>query len=240
MIVPLTRVVHDHFHGKTITYWLLTKAFANRSMIAESLFRSRHAWRFVVLASLVLLALHWGGDATRTALAYGREPIQAGEWLRLVTGHWVHLNGTHVAMNIAGLWLLALLDIEDGAPSAYLLRSAVLSLAVGVMLYVLEPGLYWYVGLSGVLHGLFVIVLFRSIYPRRDLLALVALLLLLVKLIWEHYHGALMQGTLDAPVIVSAHSYGALAGFAYALVESIHDRMMSHSQAGHPSDHERK
>ncbi len=200
-------------------------------MIAESLFRSRHALRFVVLASLALLALHWGGEGTRSALAYGRDAIVSGEWQRLVTGHWVHLDGRHLSMNIAGLWLLALLDLEESGPLAYLLRSAALSLGVGLMLFLCQPDLNWYLGLSGVLHGLFVIVLLRSAYLKRDKLALVVLLLLLVKLGWEHYHGALSQDALSAPVIVSAHSYGALVGFVYVAISGLVVRLKLIRQA---------
>ncbi|MGH8458561.1 MAG: rhomboid family intramembrane serine protease, partial [Nevskiales bacterium] len=96
-----------------------------------------------------------------------------------------------------------------------------LSLAVGLMLYGAEPDLYWYVGLSGVLHGLFVIVLLRSAFLRRDRLALFVVIVLIGKLAWEHYHGALTQGMLAAPVIVSAHSVGALAGLVYAAVSCL-------------------
>jgi hypothetical protein len=78
----------------------------------------------------------------------------------------------------------------------------------------------WDVGFSGVLHGLCVIVVIRMVLTKHDAFALIALVILMGKLVWEHYHGALTQAALEAPVIVSAHSYGALAGFVYALAES--------------------
>jgi rhomboid family GlyGly-CTERM serine protease len=191
-------------------------------MITERLLSSSRHWAFAALASLLIVILQAGGNATRFALQYDRAGLQAGEWYRLLSGHWIHLDWRHALMNMAGLWLLALIDVEERTARRTLLagalRSGVLSVAVGLALYVRVPQLDWYLGLSGVLHGLFVIVLLRALWWRRDALTALVVLLLIGKLVWEHYHGALTQDVLGAPVIVSAHSYGAAAGLAYAVI----------------------
>jgi rhomboid family GlyGly-CTERM serine protease len=191
-------------------------------MITERLFHSSRQWLFAALASLLILVLQAGGTGVRFALQYDRAALQAGEWYRWLTAHWVHLDWRHAGMNVAGLWLLALIDAEDRPLRRGLmtntLRCGWLSLAIGLALHLRQPQLHWYLGLSGVLHGLFVIVLVRALWWQGDRIALVALCILIGKLIWEHYHGALTQDALAAPVIVAAHSYGALAGLIYALV----------------------
>lgn len=140
------------------------------------------------------------------------------QWYRLLTCHWVHLDWRHAGMNVAGLWLLCLIDTRTQRFWSNGLRCLWLCVAVGAALYILQPGLDWYVGFSGVLHGLFVIALFGLAWHERDRFAIVVLMVLMGKLVVEHYHGALSQGVLNAPVIVEAHSYGALAGLLYSVV----------------------
>jgi rhomboid family GlyGly-CTERM serine protease len=202
-------------------------------MIAERLFRSSATWAFASLASLTILCLQLGGEALREVLQYDRVGLEtAGEWYRLLTGHWVHFNWQHAQMNVAGLWLLTVLDTDKTGLRASLLRSLILSLVVGLALHTGHPELRWYVGLSGVLHGLFVIMLVTSAWRQRSGLAMAVLFILIGKLAWEHYHGALTRAALDVPVIVAAHTYGALAGLAYAFV-----MLMTRPRPGSSSNH---
>lgn len=196
-------------------------------MISERIRRSRSTWLFALLASLLILALQLGGETSRQLLLYERTAIESGDWYRLLSCHWLHLDWTHAGMNIAGLWLLALIDTLNRGIGTQLCRSLFLCLAVGLLLYALEPQLQWYVGLSGVLHGLFIIVLLDMIHGRRDPLALAVLAVLIGKLAWEHYHGALTQDALSAQVIVSAHSFGALAGLGYSGTGILATRLMT-------------
>jgi rhomboid family GlyGly-CTERM serine protease len=205
-------------------------------MIAEWRARSSAGWRFAALASLLVLALQAGGQELRLLLQYDRAGLQAGEGYRLVTGHWVHLDWAHALLNVAGLWLLAVLDAGRTGLRWQALRCLLLCLAVGGALYACNPEVGWYVGLSGVLHGLFVIVLVQIVLRQRtDPLAALVLALLIGKLAWEHYHGALTQGLLQTPVIVAAHSYGALAGFGYAALAAVVARA-HRGQAHNPRD----
>jgi membrane associated rhomboid family serine protease len=81
----------------------------------------------------------------------------------------------------------------------------------------LMPQLHWYVGLSGVLHGLLTagaVAWWRG-EDRRLTIALWTILL--GKLAWEQWHGALpLSG--DLTVIVSAHLYGAVSGLIAGLM----------------------
>jgi rhomboid family GlyGly-CTERM serine protease len=186
-------------------------------MIAEREGRSSTGWVFALLGSLLILGLQAGGQDLRLLLQYDRAGLQMGEWHRLLSGHWVHLDWRHAWLNVTGLWLLVLLEAGRAGMRSQLLRCLLLCLAVSAGLYAFNPELDWYVGLSGVLHGLFVIALTHLLYRQRDPVALVVLMALIGKLAWEHYHGALTQNLLQAPVIVAAHGYGALAGLIYAV-----------------------
>ena len=86
----------------------------------------------------------------------------------------------------------------------------------------LNPELYWYVGMSGLLHGL----LAAGIVTRlKDIDAETAILLLLLiaKISWEQWSGPVpgSESTSGGPVIVDAHLYGALGGVLGAFLARI-------------------
>jgi rhomboid family GlyGly-CTERM serine protease len=163
-----------------------------------------------VAALLVLPAL--AGPAAVAALRYERAAIAAGQWWRLLSCHLVHFDARHLALNLAGLGLLWWLFVADARPRDWLVVALAAALAVGGGLYLREPGVGWYLGLSGVLHGAWAAAgLFA--WRRFRLEALVTLSLLAAKLAAERWLGPL-SGALDAalPVIVAAHLDGALGG----------------------------
>ncbi len=168
---------------------------------------------FVVVFAAVVIEL--AGDPARELLRFQRDKVLDGEWWRLVTGHFTHLGPQHLALNLAGLLLVVFLTGRNQTARTWLL---VMLAGMGVIdagFLLLDAELRWYVGLSGVLHGLLVAGLMAGLRERRN----ESLLLLAVvagKLLWEQFAGALPGSTLSAggPVIVNAHLYGALGGAA--------------------------
>jgi hypothetical protein len=81
------------------------------------------------------------------------------------------------------------------------------------------------VGLSGVLHGLFVAGALASLLAgfRAELLLLG---LLAVKLVWEHFQGALpgSESLAGGTVLIEAHLYGAITGVLAAAILLIYRR----------------
>jgi rhomboid family GlyGly-CTERM serine protease len=177
--------------------------------------RAHRLAALLVVAALLTLPTLAGGSVQ--ALRYERAAIAAGQWWRLVSCHLVHFDARHLALNLAGLGLLWWLFAADARPRAWLLVALVAALAVGLGLYLLEPAVGWYLGLSGVLHGGWAAAAVFA-WRRRRLEALVTGALLAAKLVAERAFGPL-SGALDAslPVIVAAHLYGALGGAAAAL-----------------------
>lgn len=182
----------------------------------------RAKWRRYRATALVcviaLLAVAQGlGPELIAKLRYERTAIAAGEWWRLLTGQLVHLNATHLAMNLVALVLLWGLYVTDARPREWLLIALGAFLATGLGLWFLEPDLAWYVGLSGALHGLWAGggIACRKRWPLESSVTLV---LLVGKLILEAWQGP-VSGLLGAslPVITAAHRYGALGGGAAAL-----------------------
>lgn len=156
---------------------------------------------------------------TTTALRYERGAIQSGEIWRLITGNLVHLGWEHLLLNLTGLILIWLLFGRLLSARQWWIVSFVNCLAVGLGLLIFNPKLVWYVGLSGMLHGLFVtglLINLRNGYKLEWLL----LVAIVGKLIWEQFHGA-MPGSAEiagGAVIVDAHLYGAISGIVTGLL----------------------
>lgn len=171
---------------------------------------------FFATAGLVCLALATAGDAGRWALRYDRTAIATGQLWRLLSGHFVHLDFRHTAVNIVGLALIAALfaRLYDGV--RWLCISVMSIVAVDVGLWFANPEVQWYVGASGWLHGLMAAGAIAQWKQRRGEAALLGAFLV-AKLAWEQWSGALPFASVQSDVIVDAHLYGAVGGALVAL-----------------------
>lgn len=154
-----------------------------------------------------------------TLMRYERAPLQAGELWRLVTAHLVHLGWTHALLNIAALLLIAIGFGPLFRPGQWLLAGLSSALAADAGLWFLHPGVNWYVGLSGVLHGL-VAAAAVGLCRARARLGLVIAVVLAAKLLGEAITGPLpyTASIAGGHVIVQAHLWGALGGAVWALL----------------------
>lgn len=177
-------------------------------------------WRAPLLLAGVLVLMQWLAGSAWEQVRYDRQAILAGEFLRLVTAHLIHLDFTHLGWNLAGLALVAwLFGREFRAPEwALILASSTVAVDLGFLW--LEPQLEWYVGFSGVLHGLMAAGLCAWLWRTPDSLTALVATVFAAKLAWEHFAGPLpfTAGSLDVPVVHQSHSYGAVGGAVAALV----------------------
>src|SRR6185503_4393794 len=141
----------------------------------------------ITIAALILLAAI-GGDTVRLAGRYEREAVLDGELWRLVTGHLVHLGWSHTVLNLAGLALVWALFASAlrGMHGLWVLVASIAAIDAGFLIN--EPQLDWYVGFSGVLHGLFAAGVIASIRAREPEAWLLGALFV-VKLGWEQLIG---------------------------------------------------
>ena len=166
---------------------------------------------------LLVVALGLGGEETRLALRYERVAIQAGEYWRLVSAHMVHLGWSHLLLNLAGFVMVWMLFSRAFSLAGWLCITLASMLAMDLGFFFLDRELGWYVGLSGLLHGLFMAgaanEMWRGLKEGYLLFGFGCL-----KLLWEQTAGPipLTQETSGGPVIVNAHLYGAIGGFAAA------------------------
>jgi len=171
----------------------------------------------LVFGPLVLLSLF--GHTVNPLLQYARAPILAGEWWRLVTGHFVHIDAAHLALNCAVIlaWLYVFRERESPLVVATrLLAYAVLS---GLGMLAFSPDLTWMLGASALTYALIAGSALRAAIVGPRMLGLIVLAGLAARIgaeqIWslESWFGHFV----DYPIATAAHGHGVVAGLVFEL-----------------------
>ena len=177
--------------------------------------QTRHTYWLVIFILCVVIQLF----NLSAEMRFDRQFIAQGQLWLLFSGHLAHLNWNHLGLNMAGLLLVVIFFSAYMSLLGWLLLSLWSALIVSLGLYFFNPEIYWYVGLSGVLHGLFIV---GGAYEFRHYKASGGVLLILIaaKLIWEQWSGALpgSEAMTGGHVVVDAHLYGAIAGGVFFVV----------------------
>lgn len=169
-------------------------------------------WGLALGVAVVLMLAAALPEPWQDALSYQRGAVVEGlQGWRLLGAQALHLGWPHLWLNL-GAWLLLCLLLLPGVSARSLslvLAGSVVGTASGLLL---TPGLAWYVGFSGALHGVLgggAILLLRA----RPALAASLLLGLAIKLLWDVLSGG-GSGGLPAGtrVVVEAHVWGSLGG----------------------------
>lgn len=175
-------------------------------------------WFFCgALILAVCLPLCW--PTALASLMWQRDGLANAQYWRLITAHLVHLNLRHLLLNLLGLILICELLWDDlPLPDAVALL-LVSALGVSLLLWLNQPQLMWYAGLSGVLHGLWAGCAGTGFLRKKSLFYASALLLLAAKL-------ACPPDSLAAmPVVPVAHLYGALSGLLWLCLRQLQQTM---------------
>jgi len=169
---------------------------------------------FPVVLVAVLLAFQGLGADALPVLRYERSAVLSGEAWRLVTGHLVHADMVHLGWNALGVLIVAFLFARDYSWRQWLVILWVSIATTDLGFLLLEPRLEWYVGFSGVLHGLMAAGLVAWLRTSRDAITWIVTGLFAAKLAWEHFAGPLpfTAASLELPVVHEAHTYGAIGG----------------------------
>jgi rhomboid family GlyGly-CTERM serine protease len=175
------------------------------------------AYGMALLGACALLAVpELLGEPARAAMSFDRSAIGDGEWWRLLSAHFVHLDAAHALLNGFGVVLMWALFARDYSPWRWAAIYCGSALAVSAGLWFLDPKLQWYVGASGALHGVMTAGTIAHL-RRRDLDGWILAVFIVLKLAYEQFAGALpFAGTADT--IVDAHLYGAIGGVVLALL----------------------
>jgi rhomboid family GlyGly-CTERM serine protease len=159
-------------------------------------------------------------------MVFLRENIQQGELWRIWTGNLVHSNLYHLALNLTGFWLFVFIFKELMNTTQLLISLVFLISGVGLGLYFFNPQLYWYAGLSGALYGLFIVGAIYAFIGKDTLTALLILIVIPAKIIWDHLHNAGQTNAhlIGVPVSTDSHIYGISSACIISIVILIQHR----------------
>ena len=173
----------------------------------------------LILAILILSIALVITQSFQHELMFYREQINRDQWWRLISGNFVHSNYPHLFMNLAGLWILGLLFIDSLSLKTFILSSIILSLFVGLGLYYYNPELQRYYGVSGVLHGLFLVGATTAILQKDIFTGVSTALLIITKTIWDLINGGNDSSAelIGVAVATDAHLYGVIGAILISI-----------------------
>jgi rhomboid family GlyGly-CTERM serine protease len=165
-------------------------------------------------ALLVGLASFWVQMAFPELKYVADSPI-FWRFFTAIAAQLAHLSVHHLILNIAAMGMITW-GLAPWWSSKQWLGWATISAACVALGLILTPNIQWYVGLSGMLHGLLVAglvhILFSHAATRVKTIAAIILLSVLIKLYIEAYWGGLWLDatSMGGPVLPEAHRFGAL------------------------------
>ena len=171
----------------------------------------RHILPITIVFIVTFIGLF--GSDVQLWLRFDRNAILSGEVWRLFTGHLAHLSWAHLAMNLLGLALVWGLFDRHLPTKRWFHVMLFGGFGISLLLLVVDSHLLYYVGLSGVLHAMFIVgCLYDLRTGRWD--SKLLLILIIAKLLWEQWYGPLpgSEKTAGGSVVVDAHLFGALMG----------------------------
>lgn len=183
------------------------------SRLSAARFAKIAHWQLPLAIILLATIIAAFGDTGSALLKYDRLAIAAGDYWRLLSGHFAHLGPQHLLLNLAGLILVWLLVGRQYTTPEWLLVTAITLAVTSGGFWLFDPNLLWYVGLSGILHGLLLAGALRGL-RSTSMESVIIIVAVVGKLIYEQIVGPLpgSEATAGGTVITNAHLFGAIGG----------------------------
>lgn len=197
--------------------------FKNKSRTLKAKFPllSQSTYTPAVIAIAAVIAFSFLSEI-EALFIYSRDEINSGEVWRLITGHLFHTNFNHLLLNVVALLLLWSLHGKFYSTKSYLTLFFLSALFISLAIYFFDPEMKQYVGLSGILHAVFVWGALKDI-KAKDKTGYLLLIGVLVKIVYEQSGGSseFTANLINAPVAINAHLYGVVIGIIVFLFSNM-------------------
>jgi len=162
-----------------------------KSIILNTVRRAPYISLFLTAAALVIHIYH----PLRPHLLYTRAALNDGDFWRLVSCHWVHLNLDHLLWSAMTFFLLgSICEIMDR--SRYVMSIGISAIFIPIAIWIIMPNLNVYGGLSGLdcsLYSLLIALFIKREWHTRNWIWCIFYMLMLVllpaKIIYEMTSG---------------------------------------------------
>ncbi len=171
-------------------------------------------WWFSVAVMVLICLTTLLPDSTVHSLALVHDKISNGEVWRIVTSQFVHLGFNHTVLNLVGYLIVSASFREDISPREEMITLAICVLGVGWGIYLFNPEIGWYVGLSGAIYGILTHYLIIG-WQRSAVLSGFFGVYLIGKFIYEQLIAGpdtVTAGIIGGAVAIDSHLYGAITG----------------------------
>ncbi|NQZ88450.1 MAG: rhombosortase [Colwellia sp.] len=164
----------------------------------------------VLLISLIAFVFD---SSLSELLIYQRTLVTQGEVWRVFSSHFFHTNGFHFLLNAAAVVMLWALHGQFYTIKSYLIVFMMSAITTSIGIHWFSPDIEQYVGLSGVLHGIFIWGAIEDI-KAKERTGYLLLLGVILKIAHEQYYGASedVAVLIGAKVAINAHLWGAIGG----------------------------
>lgn len=173
----------------------------------------RQWWFSVAVMGLICLTSLLPASTVHS-LALVHDEVSKGEIWRIFTSQFVHLGFNHTMLNLVGYLIVSASFREDISPKEEMITLAICSLGVGLGIYLFNPEIGWYVGLSGAIYGILTHYLIIG-WQRSAILSGFFGVYLIGKFIYEQMIAGpdtVTAGLIGGAVAIDSHLYGAITG----------------------------
>ena len=193
--------------------------------IASLPFARQHTLLVILICLISSLAFIFDKQVSWLFI-YNRDLISQGEVWRIFTGHFLHTNGYHLLLNLSAILLLWALHGQFYQYVSYTFLFIITALTTSVGLYIFSTDLHQYVGLSGVLHGVFIFGALMDI-KNKDKTGYLLFIGVWLKIADEQYSGASQDVAelIGANIAIDAHLWGAIGGLLFSLSYLLYQRI---------------
>ena len=170
----------------------------------------------LIMAALALF-LYLGAGPAAPALIFDRVAVTHGQWWRLVSGHLIHCDLSHLGWDVAGLLVLGWLFEDRFSRRQFLALIACGMIAVNAWLWWGQAPLR-YCGLSGLLNTLLAAGLMQQWRSSCSTLIPIVGFAATLKIALEALHDKALFTTTAWPSVPQAHAAGLSAGVIITLI----------------------
>lgn len=171
---------------------------------------------FASIVIFLLVVFFLVNDYVEEYLIYDVNAVNNFQFWRFFSANFLHTNLYHMLLNLSAFILIYYLYENNFSFELYIFLFISLCFSITISIYFFSKEIIYYVGLSGVLHGL----LIYSLYLERTKVSYFMIILVYGKVLYEQIIGSNreIEILIDAKVAVDAHFYGVLiATFLYLI-----------------------
>jgi len=173
----------------------------------------RVPWLTITL-SFIMVGLYCLGSGIFDHLLLDKAAVLNGQVWRFITGHFVHCTFEHLFWDVVALAIIGSV-IELNNPKHLMPSFLISCFAVSTWLFLGEPSLSTYCGLSGALNGMLVLAVVMQWSRTKEKMYLLVLVSTLLKIAFEFFNKQTIFTSLASQAVPSSHAAGFLAGILY-------------------------